>query len=245
MPFSLSGQNSRVSWAYNWYYQACPNGQTTCGYNPAIQHIPLLYSNSPGLLNAWPAAAQAAINAGAPALMSFNEPDVCYDGSACMSVNASVSTYQQYMQPFAGRAQLGAPAVTNAGSPSGLTYLDWFLGNCTGCTIDFINIHWYSNKYAGASYFEYFVNQTRALARGRPIWVTEFALNNENPYTQAELQAFLRQVMPWMDQQPDVARYAYFMAAPGILINSAGTDLSGTGIVYNNFTNATVQPDLF
>jgi hypothetical protein len=241
----LSGQNSRVSWSYNWFYQACPVGQTSCGYNPAIQHIPLLYSNAANLLRAWPTAADTAIRAGAPALMSFNEPDVCFTGSACMSVNASVTAYQQYMQPFAGRALLGAPAVTNGGPPFGLTYLSEFLGNCTGCTVDFVNIHWYSNKFAGASYFEFFVNQTRAVAKGRPIWVTEFALNNENPYTQAELQGFLQKVMPWMDQQPDVARYAYFMDAKGILINDAGTDLSGTGIFYNNFTNATVQPNLF
>ena len=47
------------------------------------------------------------------------------------------------MQPFAGGAKLGAPAVTNGGSPMGLTYLEYFIGNCTGYTIDFIPIHWY------------------------------------------------------------------------------------------------------
>lgn len=242
MPFSLSGQDSQVSWAYNWYYEACPSGNaSTCTYNSAIEYVPMLYSDASDLLKVWPTAAQAAIDGGATALMSFNEPDLCYSGSACMSVAASVATYQEYMEPFAGQALLGAPAVTNGGAPYGLTYLGEFLGNCTNCTVDFVNVHWYSNKYAGASYFEYFVNETRALANGRPIWITEFGLTSDDPYTDAELESFLEQVMPWMDQQSDVARYAYFMDAPGILIDAAGDAMSAVGSVYNSFVNATTQ----
>lgn len=89
-----------------------------------------------------------------------------------MSVSTAVSAYKQYMQPFAGKAKLGAPAVTNAGAPYGLTWLSEFMGNCTGCQIDFIVLHWYSNKYAGATYFEEYVNSARAVANGRPIWIT-------------------------------------------------------------------------
>ncbi|KAK4539401.1 hypothetical protein LTR36_010964 [Oleoguttula mirabilis] len=202
----------------------------------------------------WSSAAERAIAGGAPALMSFNEPDICYSGSACMSVNASVTAYRTAMQPFAGRIPIGAPAITTSGAPGGLTYLGYFLGNCTACTFDFVNVHWYSNKYAGASYFESFINQARVVrdtypqTAGKPIWVTEFGLDNDDAgapvYTDADLQAFLQKVMPWMDQQADIARYAYFMAAEGILINSAGTGLSGNGIVYNSFVNATTQPNL-
>lgn len=89
-----------------------------------------------------------------------------------MTIESAVKTYKGYMQPFAGKAKLGAPAVTNAGAPYGLTYLSEFIGNCTGCTIDFINLHWYSNKYAGATYFEEYINSARAIANGLPIWIT-------------------------------------------------------------------------
>jgi hypothetical protein len=250
MPFSLDGQNSQVSWAYDWYYAPCSTpGVNNCNFNPALEFVPLLYNNDPNLLSKWPVAAQIAIDNGSTALMSFNEPDFCIAGSACMSVSTAVSYHKQYMQPFAGKALIGAPAITNAGgtdqNPMGLKYLQYFLGNCTGCTIDFINLHWYSNKYAGASYFESHVNAARAVAGGRPIWITEIGLDNEFSYTDAELQAFLQKIMPWMDQQPDVARYAYFMDSPGILINSAGNAISGTGMVYNSFTNSTAQPNLF
>jgi hypothetical protein len=250
MPFSLSGQGSQVSWAYDWFYAPCTTpGVNDCNFNPALEFIPLLYNIDPNLLSQWPTAAQIAIDNGSTALMSFNEPDFCISGSACLNVSTAVSYHQQYLQPFAGKALIGAPAITNSAgtdaNPMGLQYLQYFLGNCTGCDIDFINLHWYSNKYAGASYFEYYINSARAVAAGRPIWITEFGLDNEFGYTDAELQAFLQTVMPWLDQQPDVARYAYFMDAPGILIDTAGDAISGTGIVYNSFTNNTLQGNAY
>jgi len=43
-----------------------------------------------------------------------------------------------------------------------------------------------------------------------------------------------------MDAQPDIARYAYFMDAPGILLDGAGDALSGSGVVFSNYTNSSV-----
>lgn len=80
------------------------------------------------------------------------------------------------------------------------------------------------------------------ISGGRPIWITEIGLTDDNPYTQAELQSFLAQIMPWLDQQAYVHRYAYFYDAAGILLNSNASGLSGTGIVYNNYTNSSTQP---
>ena len=150
-----------------------------------------------------------------------------------MTVNQSVSAYLSYMQPFAGKARLGAPAVTNGGYPSSLTYLSWFMGNCTGCTIDFVNLHWYSNVYA-FSYLQYYVelayNQT-----GLPIWVTEFGIDSSGG-TDAQYQAFLQQALPWLDAVPYVERYAYFYDGPGYLINANGSGLSAQGVIYNSYT---------
>ncbi|OCF37063.1 hypothetical protein I316_00968 [Kwoniella heveanensis BCC8398] len=235
LPFSLSGQNSKVSWAYNWGQQ-----ETSSQFNPAIEYVPMLWSDNGDLTSSWSSNAQKAIKNGATALLSFNEPDLCIDGSACMSVASSVTAYKKYMQPFAGKAMLGSPAVTNGGSPSGLTWLENFMGNCTGCQIDFITIHWYSNKWAGATYFKYQVEQARKIAGGRPIWITEFGLDNsDGTYSQAELHAFLQEILPWLDQQSDVHRYAYFMDTVGMLIDSDGKTLSDTGVIYNNYTDAT------
>ena len=232
MPFSLSGQNSQVSWAYNWY-------QTPgSGFNPALEYVPMLWSNASDLLRDWPTNAQAAINAGSKHLLGFNEPDLCVAGAgaSCMEMDYAVKAWKQYMEPFAGKALLGSPAVTNGGSPLGLTWLSNFMGNCTGCHIDFINIHWYSNKWAGANYFKQQVQAAHAMSGGRPVWITEFGLDNsDGTYTTAELQSFLEEVMTWMDETDYVQRYAYFMDTTGMLMNSAGTDMSDTGNMYNSY----------
>ena len=235
--------DSQVSWTYNWYLSAC-SGDPACKYNKALDYIPLLFSDETSVTSLWHDAATSAIASGSSALFSFNEPDVCWPGSACMPVASSVAAYKKHMQPFAGKAKLGAPAVTNGGAPYGLTYLQTFLDDCKGCTVDFINVHWYSNKYAGATYFESYMQQVRKVANGRPIWVTEFGLTDDDPYTQDELIAFLKTVMAWMDQQDDIHRYAYFMDEAGVLMGPAGKKISKAGQVYNTFHTTAKQATL-
>lgn len=73
-----------------------------------------------------------------------NEPDNA--GQADLTPSNAAAVYKKYMQPFKGDAALGTPAVTNGGSPAGLTYLEAFLAQCTGCTFDFINVHYYLQR---------------------------------------------------------------------------------------------------
>lgn len=64
-------------------------------------------------------------------------------GGACMDVGTAVSAWKQYMEPqksLKDKMYLGSPAVTNG--PNGLSYLSSFINACTGCNIDFVNIHW-------------------------------------------------------------------------------------------------------
>ena len=48
--------------------------------------------------------------------------------------------------------------------------------------------------------------------------------------------AFLEDVMPWMDQQDWIERYAYFGCFETYLINGAGTGLSSIGQTYATYT---------
>jgi hypothetical protein len=63
-----------------------------------------------------------------------------------MSVGTAVAGWNQNIQPLKSLKDLtylGSPAVSNAGGDdAGLGWLQKFLGACTGCSIDFINIHW-------------------------------------------------------------------------------------------------------
>ena len=153
---------------------------------------------------------------------------------------------------FNSAMYLGSPAVTNAAASdtTGLGWLAKFMEACDGCTIDFINIHWYvppsSQNYQSfqthsyshnphrynsipnsAQNFKDHIANARKVAKGLPIWVTEFRAEG----TDDEIRAFLDDVMPWMDNSQDIHRYAYFMARPGkgMLVNDAGDGLSDIG----------------
>ncbi len=60
------------------------------------------------------------------------------------------------------------------------------------------------------------------------VWITEFGATG----TDAEVESFLQTVLPWLDSQPMITRYAYFMCgtAAGQLVS--GTSQSAIGQVY-------------
>jgi hypothetical protein len=148
--------------------------------------------------------------------MSFNEPDL--DTQANLSPEAAAAAYKTYMDtPFAGKAQLGSPAVTNGGGSMGLTWLKNFLGACTGCQIDFVCIHWYNGGDANA--FMSYIDTAYAAGGNRPLWITEFQGEGDT----AAQNTFLQTVIPQLDASPKVARYAYFMASDGVLLSSGST----------------------
>ena len=234
LPYAKSGQNSLVNWGYNYYINSgTGTNQVKKDFNPALTFIPMMFNDASDLGAKWPSAVEAAICNGADALLSFNEPDACGGGSACMTVNQSVAGHRRYMEPYAGRIKIGAPAVTNGGPPSSLTYLSYFMGNCTVCPLDFIPIHWYSCVYC-FSYLQYYV-ETVWNTYGIPIWVTEWGIDSSGG-TDAQFQNFLKQAIPWLDAVPYVERYSYFGDFDGFLITPNTLNLSAQGVLYNNFT---------
>jgi hypothetical protein len=121
-----------VTWA-NYF---AGNSKVTWGYNwgitsgglaSSLDYVPMLW--------------------GVP---SGPDPDLTSQANTIPTVAAA--GYKTYMQPLAGKTQIGAPAVTNAGNGvlayMGLGWLDSFFADCTGCQIDFIPLHWYANDTA-------------------------------------------------------------------------------------------------
>ncbi|KAJ4983387.1 hypothetical protein SVAN01_11122 [Stagonosporopsis vannaccii] len=220
---------SHVSWAYNW--DSRPGGNLNTGY----EFVPMLHSNHADHTSKWAASAQAAALSsgdGPTHLLGFNEPDNCEPGmgGACMDLGTAVATWKEYMEPqksLREKMYLGSPAVTNG--PNGLSYLTYFMNACAGCTIDFINVHWYDDA-SNAAYFKQYIEDTRKVAGGRPVWITEFRARGSDD----EVKAFLDEVLPWLDASSDVHRYAYFMANTqhGHLIDIGGQSLSNIGGYY-------------
>ncbi|KAF8864320.1 hypothetical protein BDZ45DRAFT_575471, partial [Acephala macrosclerotiorum] len=205
--------SSQVSWAYNW-------GSTTSTLPTGLEFIPMLWGLGSDDTTTWSTVATAAIASGCTALLGYNEPD--YSGQSNIGYADAAKGWAEYMEPFAGKATLVSPAVTNGASPMGLTWLENFISACTSCTINAVAIHWYNGGDAAA--FQTYVQEAYTAGGNRPLWITEFQASG----TTDEQNSFLEEVIPFLDSSDMVAKYAYFMASDGILLSS-GTTLSTLG----------------
>lgn len=200
-----------MGWAYNWASSA--GGSVLSG----LEYIPQIWCSGSTSYDDWEDAVETALSSGAQSILGFNEPD---ESTQCdISASDAASGHQTYMNPFSGKAKLGSPAVTNGGSPMGLTYMQSFFDACDGnCAIDFMVIHWYSSYYDGVDDdFKSHVQDAITLASDNGInevWVTEFALNDASEEQSAE---FLESVLPWLDSESAVGKYAFFMCRDGLL----------------------------
>jgi len=213
-----------MTWAYNW--AAAPGGTLASG----LEYVPMLWGLDS--VSGWSSAAGSALSSGSSHLLSFNEPDL--PSQSNISPSDAATAHIANMNPFAGKAQIGSPAVTNgAGSspPMGTTWLSQFFTACGGqCSVDFVPFHWYNDASQTADFMSHAQDViSTAQANGvSEVWITEFGATG----TDAEVEAFLQTVLPWLDSQPMITRYAYFMCgtAAGQLVS--GTSRSDIGEVY-------------
>ena len=206
-------ESAPISWAYNWDSQ--PGGDIPANFN----FVPMMWGPLPVHTGRWKSNADAAIASGSTHLLGFNEPDL--PAQANLSPQQAAEAWRTYMEPYAGKAKLGSPAVCNGEDKVGLSWLSRFFEACGGCTVDFVAIHWYGlASDAGVEHFKAHVAKAVEVAAGRPLWITEF-----QPHGSPEEQAgFLKKVLPWLDES-SVERYAYFQV-DAILASADGlTDL--------------------
>ncbi|KAG8989253.1 hypothetical protein FRB94_008042 [Tulasnella sp. JGI-2019a] len=146
--------------------------------------------------------------AGSNVVMGFNEPD--NSGQANMTPAAAAALWIQYIQPLRTSIpgiKLISPAVTNAGAPGGIAWMDSFIAACTGCTFDGIAIHWYGG-WTGD--FVSFVES--AFKYNTPLYLTEFGFSWDADATVDSFTQFLPLAMCYLDNTPQVAQYAFFGA---------------------------------
>lgn len=163
--------------------------------------------------------------------LGFNEPDL--DSQANLSPQEAADAWLKYLEPYAGKVKLGSPAVTNGQKAGkGLNWLSKFLDACHDCTVDFIAIHWYGHAGGGGGNeglqkFKDHIAKAREIAKGRPVWITEFQPQGD----QTEQANFLKKILPWLDDKgkSGVDRYAYWKV-DGFL--ASGNKLTESGAVY-------------
>ncbi|KAI1913298.1 hypothetical protein LOZ61_002833 [Ophidiomyces ophidiicola] len=203
------------SWTYNW--GSSPDGDEGSDF------VPMLWG--PKFFNGWESTSRKVLSSGRKFVLGFNEPD--HGEQAYMSPPSAVDAFKKYLTPLANKVSLGSPAVTNGGGDMGLTWMRSFLDTCgSNCGINFLAVHWYSpaTEIEG---FKQHMNKAIDLAKSHGIdqvWLTEFQGLGDD---QAQIN-FLKEALPWLNANPAVARYSYFMADTMV----SGGQLNAVGKAY-------------
>ncbi|KYK57632.1 hypothetical protein DCS_04644 [Drechmeria coniospora] len=208
------------SWAYDW-------AASTTGLSSNLNYVPMLWGDQSDRASTWDSNAEKAIASGSKALFSFNEPD--HTGQANLSPQQAAASHTKYMNKYAGRILIGAPAITNSGNANeGIQWLQNFVSVCNSqsekCHYDFCNVHWYSEAEYASTLFDHLEAANKACG-GKPIWLTEFAP------TAGDTEGFLRSVVPKLDALGYLHAYSYFMVKTGSLMSSANS-ISSLGKLY-------------
>ena len=160
------------------------------------------------------------------ACRSFNEPDL--GAQSNLSPAAAAAAWKQFMEPFAGRAKLCTPAITNGAPPAmGTGWMDSFLSECAklGCRVDAIAAHIYDSA-TNIGYYKNYIADLGTRYK-RPTLVTEFGAAG----SLEQQQAFLREIVPYLNGLGSVTHFAWFMTAVDNLVKE-DTSLTPLGQAY-------------
>src|SRR5450759_90634 len=207
----MNTASSGISWWYNWAAQPDADIRTNYSvYN--VDFVP----------QAWNAAGISGVDAWVSQdpkvkyILGFNEPNFIDQANMTPSQAAAAWPQLQAVADHYG-LKLISPAVNYCGScvyENGTTYtnpftwLDDFFTACKGCRVDYIALHWYGGGNSMAGYIE------DARKYGKPIWVTEFA-DWESGITAENQKSYLAGTVNFLERDPDVFRYSWFIGRGG------------------------------
>ena len=231
---SAFDNSSKITWLCNWYSAPPPN------LGSHIEFVPQDYGKESNTAPKyeWFTNANQSIAKGAKYFLGFGEPEA--PNTATMHTNMdpqeAVNLYMQDLQPYANQGiKVGAPAVLQP-DPD-LNWLKQFLSLCdkAGCKYDFIAIHWVwgATPAQRVQDFKTTVNTAIGMANGKKVWVDNFQASGTN----AEQQQWLSQVLPWLEDNDSVERYAYVSPSrsTGTGFLNADGSMSSLGEYYANF----------
>lgn len=191
-PLTAAFGNTKVSWLGDWY-----SGPPT-NLPDSLSFVPQLYDNKS--MDSWGSNYPKALARGEKYFLSYGEPEAAHWPAA-----EAAATFMKQIQPVANQGGIigSPPCLQNDGDRR---WVSEFLGNCTECSIGFISLHWMWNATPeNVQSFKDTVAKYKAIADGRPLWVDNFAAHGS---VEAQKQ-FLGEVVPWMDSQDYIQRYAY------------------------------------
>lgn len=227
-----------TSWWYNWSIKPDAGNQILETYkNYGMEFVPQLWNGS---FNEVELRTYLSTHPDVKYLMGFNEPN--FKKQANMSP-AQVAAIWHRVEAIAAdfNLKIVAPALNYSPDAPYYSPFDWmdeWLMECEkigGCHFDFVNVHCYMNT---ASAVEWYLSQWKRY--GKPIWLTEFCAWDgiETTATLSYQKNYMTQVLPILDNDPDIYRYAWFVGRSfGIpynsLLGSVGK-LTDVGYIYTN-----------
>ena len=220
----------KISWLCNWFSAPPQN------VDPRIEFVPQNYGKQSDIAPKfeWTANAKAAVAQGRKHFLSFGEPEFLDNKQLYMDPQEAVDLFMKEMQPYADQVTIGSPGVLQP--TTDLEWLSDFLSLCdkAGCKIGFVAVHWFwSATHDHIQWFKDTVDNATTIANGRPVWVDNFQATGTN---EAQ-QDFLAGVLPWLEANDKVERYAYVSPerSTGTGLLNADGSLSSLGEFYANF----------
>ncbi|MCV9385516.1 glycosyl hydrolase [Reichenbachiella ulvae] len=229
-PKDLEVLAPHVSWWYNW--SETPEStvaQVYTDYN--FEFVPMTWN---GNYNSSKLKSYLSEHPEVKYILAFNEPNFLEQANMTPSeVAAAWPELEAIADEF--NLEIVGPAVNFCGdcvSENGTTYddpvqyLDDFFAACTDCRVDHIAVHTYVNTIGA---LEWFIDLFQKY--DKPIWLTEFAgweengvINNVNDQI-----SFMESALEFLDNEPSVFRYAWFIGRTSGGINSyAYIDILGS-----------------
>lgn len=206
-------RNLGVNWHYNW--GGYPDFQAS------VEFVPMCFSMND--VNKIPGYSSH--------LLGFNEPDNVKQGYYDPRVAATV------WNDLSKKAYTIASPVCAGNIVNSTSWLKQFYAALGGDPkIDHIAVHHYGrNATRLKEYLTQIYNDP--VFKSKPIWLTEFAAQtneeaSSNPISQAEVDQFIADTVPWLRDTHFVHRYAWHSAANTMALWDGNGNLTPTGKKY-------------
>jgi len=140
-------------------------------------------------------------------ILGFNEPDA--KAQSNISVDKALAAWPLL-------ESTGVSIVSPSAAHPDKEWMSEFMKGSkeANCRMDWIGVHWY-----GGANFQGFANAMKSFHKlfGKPLLVTEFAPADwkasspaDNRWSQAQVLAFMKKALPWLEKQDWIAGYAWF-----------------------------------
>jgi hypothetical protein len=167
-------------------------------------------------------------------ILGFNEPDGATQAN--MTVDEAIELWPRLEEIG---VPIGSPATVHPDN----AWMQEFMQRAEeeGLRVDFVAVHFYGGP--NTTNLINLLNKTYRLYDNRPIWITEFAAADwnatsaeNNRHTVAEVETFMSQILPALDNIDWIHRYAWFSGTNPPLVTSAlfndDAEITSVGQIY-------------